>query len=327
MRCGTCGAATRPTAQVLRPVRRAAGRRRTGRSAAPRRRRTSSAGDRRIVTALFADLVDYVRLVAEHDPEDVRRQVDAALLGDGRGDRGVRWHPREVHRRRGVRRVRLAEWPRATTPFGRPIAPSRSARRSPPWPSSDRRRAAPGPDRDRDRRGRCGPSRRRRPRLVADRSGRDHGRPDPGDRPAGRDPPRRGDAPGRPQGARGRGSWAPAPPRPDAADPGRATPRRGRLPAVAAAGRAARRARGGARPAATAVRRCWAATRRSDRRRGRGRHGQVAADGRPRRARPRRPDSHARGSTTSRTAPASRIGSAAPWPRRSPTSTASTPGR
>jgi class 3 adenylate cyclase len=36
-------------------------------------------GDRRIVTAVFADLVDYVRLVAEHDPEDVRRRVDAAL--------------------------------------------------------------------------------------------------------------------------------------------------------------------------------------------------------------------------------------------------------
>ena len=31
------------------------------------------------MTALFADLVDYVRLVAEHDPEDVRRKVDAAL--------------------------------------------------------------------------------------------------------------------------------------------------------------------------------------------------------------------------------------------------------
>jgi class 3 adenylate cyclase len=32
------------------------------------------------VTALFADLVDYVRLVAEHDAEDVRRRVDAALV-------------------------------------------------------------------------------------------------------------------------------------------------------------------------------------------------------------------------------------------------------
>lgn len=40
---------------------------------------TGAAGDRRIVTALFADLVDYVRLVAEHDAEDVRRRVDAAL--------------------------------------------------------------------------------------------------------------------------------------------------------------------------------------------------------------------------------------------------------
>jgi adenylate cyclase len=37
-------------------------------------------GDRRIVTALFADLVDYSRLVAELDPEDVRARVDAALL-------------------------------------------------------------------------------------------------------------------------------------------------------------------------------------------------------------------------------------------------------
>jgi class 3 adenylate cyclase len=42
-----------------------------------------SAGDRRIVTALFADLVDYVRLVAEHDAEEVRRRVDAALMAMG----------------------------------------------------------------------------------------------------------------------------------------------------------------------------------------------------------------------------------------------------
>ncbi len=40
---------------------------------------TGAAGDRRVVTALFADLVDYVRLVAEHDPEEVRRRVGAAL--------------------------------------------------------------------------------------------------------------------------------------------------------------------------------------------------------------------------------------------------------
>ncbi len=42
-----------------------------------------SRGDRRIVTALFADLVDYVRLVAEHDAEEVRRRVDAALMAMG----------------------------------------------------------------------------------------------------------------------------------------------------------------------------------------------------------------------------------------------------
>ena len=36
-------------------------------------------GDRRVVTALFADLVDYVRMVAEHDPEEVRTRVTAAL--------------------------------------------------------------------------------------------------------------------------------------------------------------------------------------------------------------------------------------------------------
>ncbi len=36
-------------------------------------------GDRRVVTALFADLVDYVRMLAEHDPEDVRARVTEAL--------------------------------------------------------------------------------------------------------------------------------------------------------------------------------------------------------------------------------------------------------
>jgi class 3 adenylate cyclase len=41
-------------------------------------------GDRRVVTALFADLVDYVRMLAEHDPEEVRTRVTTALatMGD-----------------------------------------------------------------------------------------------------------------------------------------------------------------------------------------------------------------------------------------------------
>ena len=37
------------------------------------------AGDRRVVTALFADLVDYVRMLAQHDPEEVRVRVGTAL--------------------------------------------------------------------------------------------------------------------------------------------------------------------------------------------------------------------------------------------------------
>ena len=78
VRCGACGAPTRPTArfcdQCGAPLVRDDGPER-----AERPRDDIEAGDRRIVTALFADLVDYVRLVAEHDPEDVRRRVDAAL--------------------------------------------------------------------------------------------------------------------------------------------------------------------------------------------------------------------------------------------------------
>jgi len=80
VRCQTCGAATRRGAKFCDqcgsqlPALEVA-RRRSGPGATE-----VEPGDRRIVTALFADLVDYVRLVAEHDPEEVRRQVDQALL-------------------------------------------------------------------------------------------------------------------------------------------------------------------------------------------------------------------------------------------------------
>ena len=37
------------------------------------------AGDRRVVSALFADLVGYTRLVDELDPEEVRARVEGAL--------------------------------------------------------------------------------------------------------------------------------------------------------------------------------------------------------------------------------------------------------
>src|SRR5688572_9258273 len=55
--------------------------RRAGAEGAPA---VAEPGDRRVVTALFADLVDYVRMLAEHDPEEVRTRVTTALatMGD-----------------------------------------------------------------------------------------------------------------------------------------------------------------------------------------------------------------------------------------------------
>jgi class 3 adenylate cyclase len=80
LRCRACGAATGPAARYCAQCgsRLEAVRTETG----PARPRPTDVeeGDRRIVTALFADLVDYVRLVAEHDAEDVRRRVNSALV-------------------------------------------------------------------------------------------------------------------------------------------------------------------------------------------------------------------------------------------------------
>ena len=49
----------------------------------PTRPAAVDVGDRRVVTALFADLVDYVRMLAEHDPEEVRARVGRALVRMG----------------------------------------------------------------------------------------------------------------------------------------------------------------------------------------------------------------------------------------------------
>ncbi len=94
MRCPACGAPSGPAARfcdqcgspLLAPATAPTG----ARAARPRRGRTTpepslapspdiEAGDRRVVTALFADLVDYVRMLAEHDAEVVKLRVDAAL--------------------------------------------------------------------------------------------------------------------------------------------------------------------------------------------------------------------------------------------------------
>ncbi|HEX7346929.1 MAG TPA: adenylate/guanylate cyclase domain-containing protein, partial [Candidatus Limnocylindrales bacterium] len=81
MRCPSCGtiaaAGAHFCARCGTPL--ATSDRAGGAATRPAAVHASHAGDRRIVTALFADLVDYVRMLAEHDPEDVRARVTAAL--------------------------------------------------------------------------------------------------------------------------------------------------------------------------------------------------------------------------------------------------------
>ncbi|MGH2473815.1 MAG: ATP-binding protein [Candidatus Limnocylindrales bacterium] len=82
MRCPSCGKRGAATARYCDRCGTA-----LARTAADRERgaqpadgqASSPTGDRRIVTALFADLVDYVRMLAEHDPEEVRARVTIAL--------------------------------------------------------------------------------------------------------------------------------------------------------------------------------------------------------------------------------------------------------
>ena len=82
MRCPSCGAIADERARFCAQCGTALGTTvdphgAVGTAAFPRH--AAHAGDRRIVTALFADLVDYVRMLAEHDPEDVRARVTGAL--------------------------------------------------------------------------------------------------------------------------------------------------------------------------------------------------------------------------------------------------------
>src|ERR1700704_575448 len=85
VRCPACGAGCRPAARFCEQCgSRLPAHPETRQSVASLATADSAAvgepgGDRRIVTALFADLVDYVRMLAEHDAEDVKRRVDAAL--------------------------------------------------------------------------------------------------------------------------------------------------------------------------------------------------------------------------------------------------------
>lgn len=79
MTCASCGAAVPSDARFCHrcgvPTATPDGARPTGASVPA----ATSEGDRRVVTALFADLVDYVRMLAQHDPEVVRARVTTAL--------------------------------------------------------------------------------------------------------------------------------------------------------------------------------------------------------------------------------------------------------
>ncbi len=84
MRCASCGSATSPEARFCGqcgvPLTDGVGPREAAASDTGLPAGAAEApGDRRVVTALFADLVDYVRMLAEHDPEVVRARVTAAL--------------------------------------------------------------------------------------------------------------------------------------------------------------------------------------------------------------------------------------------------------
>jgi class 3 adenylate cyclase len=83
VRCRVCGAASRANARFCDQCGSRLDGARGGAATRPPLAAGTEHGDRRIVTAVFADLVDYVRLVAEHDPEDVRARVDSALMAMG----------------------------------------------------------------------------------------------------------------------------------------------------------------------------------------------------------------------------------------------------
>ena len=159
MRCDACGADAAADARFCdrcgAVLSAAAGRRRA------RSTERGEAGDRRVVTALFADLVDYVRMVAEHDPEDVRQRVRVALAAMADA----------IERFDGTREKFIGDavfavfgWPRAHDDDADPGRARRAGIRAALRGPRRWRRAARGPDRDRDRRGRH--DRAREPRRA-----------------------------------------------------------------------------------------------------------------------------------------------------------------
>jgi hypothetical protein len=253
VRCGACGAPTRRSArfcdQCGAPLD-ATG----GADRATRPREDVEAGDRRIVTALFADLVDYVRLVAEEDPEDVRRKVDAALRAmveairafDGTREKFI-----------GDAVFAVFGWPQGHDDDALRAAHCALAIREALTGSA----GSAGTDAAADEplqvhigiaTGEVVAGQRSDDALdwsLTGPGGHDGGA-DPGDRPAQRDPARRGDGQRRAERPRGRGRGANAAPRPDPTHPRLPAPRRRVVPALAAAGRDDCRPGRGTAPAA-----------------------------------------------------------------------------
>ena len=75
------------------------------------------------MTVIFADLEASTEMATRLDPEDLRGVLKPFFERDGRGDRAVRRHGREVHRRRGDGRVRRPGGARGRRGAGRPRRP------------------------------------------------------------------------------------------------------------------------------------------------------------------------------------------------------------
>ena len=110
------------------------------------------------MTALFADLVDYVRMLAEHDPEEVRARVGRALVRMGDA----------IERLGGTREKFIGDavfavfgWPQAHDDDPVRAALAALEIRADAARAGGRRRAPRGADRPRHRRGGGGRARRR----------------------------------------------------------------------------------------------------------------------------------------------------------------------
>ena len=120
-------AAERRGAALPRPARRSrnAGNGAVARGAARRDARSGVAptAERQLVSVLFADLVGFTPFAEERDAEDVRETLTRYFDLATRGDRALRRHRREVHRRRGDGRLGRADRPRGRRRAGGPGRP------------------------------------------------------------------------------------------------------------------------------------------------------------------------------------------------------------